>query len=167
MPPRRQLASEFSRRLTSVFRAWLLCSGEPYPQARKLHLEKTMRSRGHRILVFLLCAVVLLGAGFAAGYANAYGRFYSPEALLDRELVHMDFNSRLLHYTLLGQQVDCRRELVRRLQGEVTFVGGQLGDPLAPDLRADVEASMERARTVMDGHPLTQAQPSPAAQERD
>ena len=109
-----------------------------------------------RVLLFLLCAAVLLTAGYAAGYARAYDRFYSPEALLDRELLHMDFNSRLLHYSILGRQTDCRRELVRRLQGEVTFVGEQIEDGLTPTSQATAKVSMEHAQTVMSGHPLVE-----------
>lgn len=109
-----------------------------------------------RVLLFLLSAVVLLGAGYAAGYANAYGRFYSPEALLGRELLHMDFNSRLLHYSILGQQADCRRELVRRLQGEVAFVGEQIDGGLGADSQASARVSMEHARRVMSGHSLAE-----------
>ncbi len=121
-----------------------------------------------RTLLFIVCAIVLLGAGYTAGYANAYGRFYSPEALLDRELLHMDFNSRLLHYTLLGRQVDCRRELVRRLQGEVALVDQQLGGGLTPDFQASVRKSVENARTVMAGHPLTRdSLATPVEKEHD
>ncbi len=120
-----------------------------------------------RVLLFLLCAVVLLAAGYAAGYSHAYGRFYSPEAMLDRELLHMDFNSRLLHYSILGQQADCRRELVRRLQGEVTFVGEQIEDGLTPDSRTNAQTSVDHARTVMSGHPLAQMLPPQAEKERD
>ncbi len=109
-----------------------------------------------RVLLFLLSAAVLLGAGYTAGYAHAYGKFYSPEALLDRELLHMDFNSRLLHYSILGQQADCRRELVRRLRGEVTFVRAQIGDGLTPDSQATAKVSMDHAQTVMSGHPLAE-----------
>ena len=115
-----------------------------------------------RTSLFCVCAVALLGTGYAAGYAGAYGRFYSPAALLDRELLHMDFNSRLLHYTILGRQNDCRRELVRRLQGEVAFVGAQIDGGLAPDVRADARTSVEHARTVMAGRPLAQASVPPA-----
>ena len=117
-----------------------------------------------RVLLFLLCAVVLLGGGYAAGYASAYGRFYSPEALLDRELLHMDFNSRLLHYSLLGRQADCRRELVRQLQGEVTFVGEQIEDGLQPGSLVDAQTSIQHARSVMSGHPMAQVSPE---KERD
>ena len=122
-----------------------------------------MKPSRRQTLLFLLCAVVLLAAGYAAGYGRAYDGFYSSEALLDRELVHMDFNSRLLHYTILGREADCRRELVRRLQGEVAFVGEQLDDGLTPGMQESARISMEHARTVMDGHPLTQALPLPAA----
>ncbi len=115
-----------------------------------------MTTARRRVLLFLLCAAVLLGAGYAVGYANAYGRFYSPEALLDRELLHMDFNSRLLHYTILGRQADCRRELVGRLQGEVTFVSEQIDGGLAPDSQASARVSIEHARTVMSGQPLAE-----------
>ena len=116
---------------------------------------------------FILSTTLLLGAGYAAGYAHAYGRFYSPEALLDRELLHMDFNSRLLHYTLLGQPAACRRELVRRLQGEVAFVGQQLGGDLPSDYHAQVLLSVEHARTVVAGHPLSPKPLPPAQKERD
>lgn len=126
-----------------------------------------MTPASRRILLFLLCAVVLLGGGYAAGYASAYGRFYSPEALLDRELLHMDFNSRLLHYSILGQQADCRRELVRRLQGEVTFVGEQMEDGLKPDSLVGAQTSVEHARMVMSGHPLAQGLPPQPEKERD
>ena len=109
-----------------------------------------------RILTFLISTVVLLGGGYAAGYANAYSRFYSTDALLDRELVHMDFNSRLLHYSLVGQQANFRRELVRRLQGEVVFVSEQIEDGLTPESQVVAKASMANARTVIDGHPVAQ-----------
>ncbi len=117
-------------------------------------------------VLFLLCALVLLGAGYAVGYSRAYDGFYSSEALLDRELVHMDFNSRLLHYTLLGHEADCRRELVQRLQGEVVFVGEQLDGKLTPGMQETARVSMEHARTVMDGHPLAPTSP-PTPTERD
>lgn len=141
MASARALTSEFSKRL-------FVAAG------METALSGGMLSARRRVLLFLLCAVVLLGAGYAAGYANAYGRFYSPEALLDRELLHLDFNTRLLHYSLLGRQTDCRRELVRRLQGEVTFVGEQMGDGLGPGSQAIARVSLERARTVMSGQTL-------------
>ena len=120
-------------------------------------------ARRHKLL-FVLGTAGVLAAGYAAGYANAYGRFYSPEALLDRELVHMDFNSRLLHYTNLGRQADCRRELVQRLRGEVAFVRQQSDDRLPPGEQATVRVSIEHARTVIEGHPMV-SPPPPA--ERD
>ena len=126
-----------------------------------------MIPKRRRSLFLFLGALLVLAAGYGAGYARAYGQFYSPEALLDRELLHMDFNSRLLHYTLLGQQADCRRELVRRLQGEVAFVGQQLNGGLPPDYQTSVRESVANARTVMEGRPLSPSLPPPPQKERD
>ena len=52
-----------------------------------------MNPARRRTILFLICAVVLLGAGFASGYIYSYNGFYSPEAQLDHELLEMNFNT--------------------------------------------------------------------------
>lgn len=109
-----------------------------------------MNSAPHRTLLFCACAVVLLAAGFAWGSSRAYDQFYSPEASLDRELVHLDFNSRVLHYANQGQPADCRRELVARMQQQIVFVNRFLPD--APIIaRQDAETRLQRARQMIVG----------------
>ena len=85
-----------------------------------------------RTILFLICAVVLLGAGFASGYIYSYNGFYSPEAQLDHELVEMNFNTRQLFYANAGRRTDVQRELVKQLRGQV-----DLRQQTAPGLPRD------------------------------
>ena len=113
-----------------------------------------MHSARKRIGLFLICAAVLLAAGYGWGYSTAHDRFYAPEALLDNELVSMDFNNRLMHYANLNQAAECRRELLTRLREQIARV-----ESLAPDCqdlssRREAEKSAQNARLVMSGQPL-------------
>ena len=111
-------------------------------------------------LLFLACAVVLLGAGFAWGYSNAYTRFYSPEATVDRELVRLDFDSRVLHYVNAGQRVQCRRDLVAQLRQQITFIRGMLNES-SPEERSDSNRKLQEAERAIAGQPLNSDAPAP------
>lgn len=115
-----------------------------------------MNPARRQTVLFLLCAVVLLGAGFAWGYIHAYNGFYSPEAQLDHELVEMDFNTRQLYYANLGRRADCRRELIKQLKGQVAFVNRLL--EAAPEMhsRETVQASVQQAQNAIKGQPITE-----------
>ena len=112
-----------------------------------------MKPDHYRILLFLLCAVVLLGAGFAWGYGNAYGRFYSPDATLDRELVQLDFDSRVLHYVNVGQRAECRRDLVTQMQHQIAFLRGMLSSASA-EARSSADHDLQQAEAVIKGQTL-------------
>ena len=103
--------------------------------------------------LFVLCAVVLLGTGFAWGYGNAYNRFYSPDASVDRELVQLDFDRRVLHYVNLGQRTECRRDLVTQMQRQMTFLRGLLGSASA-DTRLDAARKLQQAEGAINNQPL-------------
>ena len=118
-----------------------------------------MNPRRRQTVLFLLCAVVLLGAGFGSGYVYAFNGFYSPETQLDRELSEMNFNSRVLHYTNLGQRADCQRELVRRLQGQVVFVNRMLASGTGLETGATARSSVQQAQNVIGGRPIGQGGP--------
>ena len=107
-----------------------------------------------RTVLFLICAVVLLGAGFACGYVYSYNGFYSPESQLDHELIEMDFNTRQLYYANVGRRADVQRELTRQLNGQVAFVNKLL--MACPDSknRLNAEISVKQAVDVLGGHPI-------------
>ena len=113
-----------------------------------------MHSARKRLSLFLVCAAVLLAAGYAWGYANAHDRFYAPESLLDNELVSLNFNNRLLHYVNLNQSAECRRELIGRLREQMAFVSAVAPDCQDTGSRHEAEKSLGDARQVMDGRPL-------------
>ena len=102
----------------------------------------------------MLCAVVLLGAGFAWGYSNAYARFYSPEATVDRELVRLDFDSRMLHYVNTGQRSQCRRDLVAQLSQQIVFIRGVLNASSA-DTQSDATRKLREAELAIAGQPTS------------
>lgn len=113
-----------------------------------------------RTVLFVVCAAVLLAAGYAWDYTSAYNRFYDPEPSLDRETVHLNFNSRVLHYTNLAQPAQCRRELVARLGQQIVYVRGLLPG-LSPDSRLGAEREISQAERVIAGQGLAAA-PNPA-----
>ena len=108
-----------------------------------------------RTVLFLLCAIVLLAAGFASGYVYSYNGFYSAEAQIDHELLEMDFNSRQLYYANVGRNADCQRELVRQLRGQVAFINKLLATAPEKMDRHMVDMSVEQAQSVMRGQPIT------------
>ncbi len=118
-----------------------------------------------RTLLFLLSAVVLLATGYAWGSTTAYNRFYSPDASLDRELVHLDFNNRVLHYVNVGQRDACRRELVTQLTQEVAYVKA-LQSGASTDARTDADRKLRRAERVIAGQPLNAAASLTASPEK-
>ena len=113
-----------------------------------------MRPARQRTILFLICAAVLLAAGYGWGYSNAHDRFYAPESLLDNELVSLDFNNRLMHYANLNQSAECRRELLTRLHEQIAFVESVAPECQDPGSRHVAEKSVENARLVMSGQPL-------------
>ena len=128
----------------------------------KIALIRRMNLDRRRTSLFLLCAVVLLGAGFAWGYGTAYGRFYSSDAVLDRELVHLDFDSRVLHHINAGQRVECRRDLVTQLQRESTFLRGLL-ESASADARNDANRKLQQAEGAINGQPVADGGATQAA----
>ena len=121
-------------------------------RARKLPLLQSMNHPRRRVVLFLLCAVVLLGAGFAWGYANAYDHFYSPDATLDRELSRLDLNSRMLHYVNAGKPAECRRVLVTQLREQIPFVRGMV-KVASPEAQADANEKLKQAELAINGQP--------------
>lgn len=105
-------------------------------------------------VLFLICAVVLLTAGFACGYIYSFNGFYSPESQLDHELIEMDFNSRQLYYANQGRRTDCQRELVRQLRGQVAFVNKLLASAPETKNRLNAQISVRQAQSVIDGQPI-------------
>ena len=113
-----------------------------------------MRPARKRTILFLICAAVLLAAGYGWGYSSAHDRFYAPEALLDDELVSLDFNNRLMHYANLNQAAECRRELLTRLGEQIARVESLTPDCQDLSSRREAEKSVANARLVMTGQPL-------------
>ena len=123
-----------------------------------------MHSARKRIGLFLICAAVLLAAGYGWGYSTAHDHFYAPEALLENQLESMDFNNRLMHYANLNQAAECRRELLTRLQEQITYVQSVAPDCQDLSSRRDAEKHVQDARLVMSGQPLVAgASVAPAA----
>ena len=122
-------------------------------------LNREMNPDRRRTVLFLLCAVVLLAAGFVCGYIYSFDGFYSPEAQLDRELVEMNFNIRQLYYTNQGQRDDCRRELVKQLEGQVVFVTKLLASCPQTPTRASAMTDLRQAQNVIAGQPMNAATP--------
>ena len=113
-----------------------------------------MHAARQRTFLFLVCATVLLGAGYAWGLSSAHDRFYAPERLLDDELKHLDFNNRVLHHVNLQQTDECRRELSARLRGQITYVQSVLPDCHEPGSRRSAEESVRHAQQVLAGQRL-------------
>ena len=116
-----------------------------------------------RLLLFLACAAVLLGAGYGWGYSNAHDQFYAPESLLGNELTSLDFNNRLLHFANVNRPDEARRELLARLREQITFVENLTPDCRDSSSRREAEKSVQNARLVMDGQSLVAGAPATAA----
>ena len=113
-----------------------------------------MRPAHKRTVLFLICAALLLAAGYGWGYSNAHDRFYAPESLLANELVDLDFNNRLMHYANLNRTADCRRELLARLNEQITYVQTVMPDCQDAGSRHEAEKSVQNARQVIDGQSM-------------
>ncbi len=113
-----------------------------------------MNPARRRTILFMICAAVLLGAGFASGYIYSYNGFYSPEAQLDHELLEMNFNSRQLFYANTGRRADVQRELVKQLRGQVAFVSKLLMACPETQDRANAQTSVKQAQDVLSGLPI-------------
>ncbi len=119
-----------------------------------------MNPARRRTILFILCAIVLLAAGYAWGYSRAYNGFYAPDAVLERETLHFNFNARVLHYTNLAQRAESQRELVTRLRQQSVYITGLL-PALSPAARAEARHELQQAERVIAGQPL--AGDTPAA----
>ena len=121
-----------------------------------LHVE-AMNPDRRRVFLFLACAAVLVAGGFAWGSSHAYNEFYSPESSLDREMVHLDFNRRVLHHANQGDAGECRRQLAARLRQQVAFANGMLtGAPAT--LRHEAEPKLREAQQALAGQPAVAVQ---------
>ena len=100
-------------------------------------------------LLFVLCACVLLAAGYAWGYAKAYTEYYSLSELMDRETLDLEFNSRLLHYADIHQPETVRRKLYQRLSEQVRYVGEIIASSKYRNMAPDAAASLQHAREAL------------------
>jgi hypothetical protein len=106
--------------------------------------------RRQQTCLFLVCAVVLLGAGYGWGYANTYTQYYSLASVMDRETLDLDFNSRLLHFADANQPAAVRARLYQRLAEQVHYIDQILASADDPNLTRDAAASLARARAALD-----------------
>ena len=120
-----------------------------------------MKTTRRQTLLFVACAVVLLATGYAWGYANTYNQFYSPDASIDRELMPLDFNARVLHHLNAGQPVQCQRALKRQLRQQITFVQGLLGAS-SEDTRSDGDRKLRQAAQSLEEQSLANDASAPA-----
>ena len=105
--------------------------------------------RRQQLYLFLLCAVVLLGAGYGWGYANTYTQYYSLASVMDRETLDLDFNSRLLHFADANQPAQVHARLSRRLAEQVRYIDQILASADDRDMTGDAAASLARARAAL------------------
>lgn len=122
-----------------------------------------MNSAPRRLLLFLACAVVLLAAGYLWGASREHDKFYSPEALLDRELVNLDFNSRVLYHINQGHPAECRRELVTQIKRQMVYLGSFLADT-PTDVRNDAMRKLQRAQAAIADQTAAPHPPLPVAE---
>ena len=105
--------------------------------------------RHRQIWLFLLCAAVLLSAGYGAGYASAYTQFYSVSSVVDRETLDLEFNSRLLRFADANQPEAVRARLFQRLSGQVRYVDQIMASSDDPDAARNAAMSLEHARVAL------------------
>ena len=122
-----------------------------------------MSLRWQQMCLFLLCAAVLLGAGYGWGYASTYTQYYSLGSVMDRETLDLDFNSRLLHFATINQPAEVRARLYQRLVEQVLYIDQILASANDREMTRDAAGSLARARAAL-------SQPGPpvaAAAKRD
>ncbi len=102
-----------------------------------------------RTVLFVICAAVLLGAGWAWGYSMAFERFYGPSAILDRETVDLRFYNQLLHYVDAGDQQRERDAIQRRLSQTAAYVNAVIATAEKRKLSPDAAESVAEARAAL------------------
>jgi hypothetical protein len=123
--------------------------GEPLLKARKLPHHEHMTVRRKQLLLFLLCALVLTSGGYGWGYATTFTEFYSLSAVMDRETLDLEFNSRLLHYMNSNQSALLRARLSQRLTEQIRYIDRILDTSAHKQLTNSAAASLSRARAVL------------------
>jgi hypothetical protein len=108
-----------------------------------------MTLRRQQLLLFILCAAVLLAAGYGWGYAGAYARTNSASALLDQETLDLDFNGRLLHFADANEPEKVHVRLCQRLSQELQYADRIIADSDDQSIARDTAASLARARAVL------------------
>jgi hypothetical protein len=108
-----------------------------------------MALRRKQVWLFLLCTAVLLSAGYGWGYASAYTGFYSASSLMDREVLDLEFNSRLLHFANSNQPERVRARLLDRVSEQVRYVNQIIGSSDDPAVVRNAAASLEQAREAL------------------
>jgi hypothetical protein len=108
-----------------------------------------MTVRRKQLLLFLLCALVLTAGGYGWGYADTFTQFYSLSAVMDRETLDLEFNSRMLHYLNSNQSQLLRARLSQRLAEQVRYVDRILDTSVHKQLTDNAAASLQRARAVL------------------
>jgi hypothetical protein len=102
-----------------------------------------------RTVLFLICAAVLLAAGWAWGYSMAFDRFYGPSALLDRETVDLRFYSQLLHYADAGDQQREREAILRRFNQTSAYMNAVIATAEKRELSHEAAESIAQARAAL------------------
>jgi hypothetical protein len=108
-----------------------------------------MNVRRKQMLLFLLCALVLTAGGYGWGYASTFTQFYSLSAVMDRETLDLEFNSRMLHYLNSNQSQLLRARLSQRLSEQVHYIERILDTSVQKQLTHNAAASLQRARAVL------------------
>ncbi len=102
-------------------------------------------------VLFVVCAAVLLAAGFAWGYAHAMTQLNAPQVLLQREIIDLDFNTRLLQRFVAKQPVILKDTLENRLNQQAVLVG-QLAAACPPGAdRAEAQQALDRLAKTRAG----------------
>ncbi len=99
--------------------------------------------------LFVLCAAVLLAAGYTWGYTRAFTQYYCLSELMDRETLDLEFNSRLLHYADLHQLETVRAKLFTRLSEEVHYVNEIIASSKDRTMEPEAAASLQHARAAL------------------
>lgn len=102
-----------------------------------------------RTVLFLICAAVLLAAGWAWGYSMAFDRLNGVSALLDRETVDLRFYNQLLHYADAGDQQKESAAIRRRLSQTAAYVSTVIATSESRKLSPDAAESISEARAAL------------------
>ncbi len=129
--------------------AFVVRSRIPISEGMEVALGRRMTLRQRQTCLFLVCAVVLLAAGYGWGEAYAYTRYYSPGSLLDRETLDLQFNTRLLRYADTHQPDRVRSRLCARLTEQVRYIDQVIASSGDQSVARSAAASLEQARAAL------------------